>query len=77
VAVSVQGERDGGVTQHLADHLWVDTPRQQDRRNRVPEVMEWDRRQPCPLGLPDEQARKRLRVKWAAVLGRDDETESV
>ena len=61
----------GGVAQHLADHLGVDTAGQQDRRDRVPEVMESDRRQPSSLGLADEQARKRLRVKWPAVLGGD------
>ena len=34
--------------------------------------MKSNRREPCPLGLADEQARKRLRVEWPAVLGRDD-----
>jgi hypothetical protein len=52
---------------------WVDIGAQQDRRDRVPEVMESDRRQPSSLGLADEQARRRLRVKWPAVLGGDDQ----
>jgi hypothetical protein len=39
VAVGVQRERDGGVTQLLTDHLRVDTLSQEDRRHRMPQVM--------------------------------------
>jgi hypothetical protein len=63
----------GGVTQLLTDHLRVDTLGQENRRDRVPKVMQPDRRQPCVLGLANEQARKRLWVHRSAVLGRDDE----
>jgi hypothetical protein len=47
---------------------WI-PPGQQDRRDRVPEVMEPDRREPRSLGVADEQARERLRVRGPAVFG--------
>ena len=56
----------------LADHLGVDTSGQQNRRDRVPEVMQSDRRQPYVLGLTN-RPRERLWMEWLTVLGSDDQ----
>jgi hypothetical protein len=63
VAVGVQRERDGGVTQLLANRLRVDTLGQQDRRDRVPRIVQANLRQPGALGLADKLARQRLWVE--------------
>jgi hypothetical protein len=49
VAVEVQGDPDLGVTEQLADHLRVHAGAQQQRRCRVPNVVEPDPGQLEPL----------------------------
>ena len=38
--VGIEGYGDGGVSQHLRNDLGVDVPRQEQRRARVPEIVE-------------------------------------
>ena len=51
VGVGVKGDGYRGVSQHLRDDLGIDVSRQEQRRARVPEVVEADSREP---GLPKE-----------------------
>ena len=73
MTVGVQRERDGGVTQLLADHLRVDTLGQQDRRDRVPQIVQANLRQPGALGLADKLARQQLWVERPTALSRNDQ----
>ena len=42
MGVSVEHDRHGGVAQKLLDELRVEVPLEQERRTRVPEVVEGD-----------------------------------
>ena len=47
--VGVQGHGDSGMTEEFLHDLGVYAPAQEQRGARMPEVVEADLREPCPL----------------------------